>query len=732
MPTNPWVAADASALRTPELRRLWDEYFGGGRLEQVRRPIADSWHRSEIAGLDPSRSRASTLFEDRRDVGELWATHPLQVAAPLIRRWLGPVAEGREQVIVVSDAEGLLLWLDGDVRVRSMAADTMNFVEGSLWSEVSAGTNAIGTALAADHPVQVHAAEHFSEVVHGWTCSAAPVHDPEDGRLLGIIDLTGFAADAHSGQVGAALAAARAVEADLRVRVQQKDARLRLRYLESIASASGQLALVSRSGRVISDKPDGFIRAERIVVPAGGGVVALPGGQAGLAEPLGREDGYLVYPLHGRRLSRRRLEPLPTRGTDKVADAPALIEWRRAQFELSRIAEEQAALRRVATLVAGQVTPDEIFATVAEEVARLLVADCGIIYRYELNEMMTVKAFWTSKDGGLTVGARVGLEGEKVAALVLQSGHPSRLDTHESRADMVVEPADVLGGAPGSTVGAPILADGRVWGVVIAASTGAPRLADNVESRLMGFAELIATAISNAVTHAELTASRARIITAADESRRRIERDLHDGAQQRLVTLALKVRGMQAAMPADTGKLSDQLDDVVTELTGVLDDLREIASGLHPAVLAEGGLRPALKTLGRRSALPVRLDIDVNERLPEPIEVAAYYLVAEALTNATKHAQATVVDVHASADDGVLRLNIRDDGHGGADPSCGSGLVGLIDRIEALGGHIELHSPPGAGTTIQATLPLVAPDGLGVSTSGTGHLRPSAGGTESE
>src|SRR5271167_3982271 len=181
MPTNPWVAVDAFASlspQAPDLRRLWDEYFGGGRLEQVRRPIADSWHRSEIAGLDPSRSRASTLFDDRRDVGELWAAHPLQVAAPLIRRWLGPVAEDSEQVIVVSDADGLLLWLDGDVRVRSMAADAMNFVEGSLWSEASAGTNAIGTALAADHLVQVHAAEHFSEVVHGWTCAAAPVHDP--------------------------------------------------------------------------------------------------------------------------------------------------------------------------------------------------------------------------------------------------------------------------------------------------------------------------------------------------------------------------------------------------------------------------------------------------------------------------------------------------------------------------------------------------------------------------
>jgi len=211
---------------------------------------------------------------------------------------------------------------------------------------------------------QVHAAEHFSEVVHRWTCSAAPVHDPEDGRLLGIVDLTGLAVDAHPGHVAAAQAAARAVVADLRVRAQDRDAQLRVRYLERMASPSGKRALVNRSGRVIADQPDGFIRAERIDVPAGGGVVVLPGGQAGFAEPLEREDGYLVYPLHEARRSRRRFEANPTPTVENQTDTDAPNQWRRAQNELSRLAEEQAALRRVATLVAGQVTPDEIFATV--------------------------------------------------------------------------------------------------------------------------------------------------------------------------------------------------------------------------------------------------------------------------------------------------------------------------------------------------------------------------------
>jgi transcriptional regulator of acetoin/glycerol metabolism len=196
MATNPWFTIDATTwplLRARELRVVWEEYLSDG--DQVRRPVAESWRRSEVAGIDPSRSRAPTILADRRDVEDRWEGHPLMVAAPLIRRWLGPLAAASEHLIVVSDAEGLLLWLDGNARVRSAAADAMNFVEGALWSEAGAGTNAIGTALATDHAVQVHAAEHFSEVVHGWTCSAVPVHDPEDGRLLGLIDLTGLMAN---------------------------------------------------------------------------------------------------------------------------------------------------------------------------------------------------------------------------------------------------------------------------------------------------------------------------------------------------------------------------------------------------------------------------------------------------------------------------------------------------------------------------------------------------------
>ena len=240
------------------------------------------------------------------------------------------------------------------------------------------------------------------------------------------------------------------------------------------------------------------------------------------------------------------------------------------------------------------------------------------------------------------------------------------------------------------------------------------------EARLAGFTELAATAIANAEAQAALTASRARIVATADATRRRIERNLHDGAQQRLVSLALDLRAAEAAAPAGTGELVQQLDRVATGMDGVLEELREIARGLHPAILAGGGLPPALKTLARRSAVPAHVDIQVEGRLPEPVETAAYYTVAEALTNAAKHARATAADIEVTASDGVLHVRVRDNGRGGADFSHGSGLVGLKDRAEALGGHLQLHSPPGAGTDLEITLPLDDPGGPGLPTRAAG------------
>jgi signal transduction histidine kinase len=204
----------------------------------------------------------------------------------------------------------------------------------------------------------------------------------------------------------------------------------------------------------------------------------------------------------------------------------------------------------------------------------------------------------------------------------------------------------------------------------------------------------------------ELAASRARIVAAADQARRRIERDLHDGTQQRLVSLVLDLRAAEAAVPPERPELRTQLAQVADGLTGALEELRELSRGIHPAILSEGGLPPALKALARRSAVPVELEVDVQARLPEPVEAAAYYVVSEALANAAKHARASVAQVQAQARDGRLRLSVRDDGVGGATPGGGSGLIGLADRVEALGGTIKVHSPAGQGTSLQVELPI--------------------------
>jgi signal transduction histidine kinase len=407
-------------------------------------------------------------------------------------------------------------------------------------------------------------------------------------------------------------------------------------------------------------------------------------------------------------------EPLPADTEARLAGFTELVATAiantQARVELRGFAEEQAALRRVATLVARGAPPEQVFAAVAAEVGRLLSADITGLIRYDPDGLGTLLGAWSNTGITLpTPGAtRVSLGGRNVATLVFQTGQPARIDDY---ADASGQSADLVREhGMRSTLGVPISVGGRrLWGVMTVSFSRAEPQPAGTEDRLAGFTELVGTAIANAEAQAALTASRARIVAAADTSRRRIERDLHDGAQQRLVSLALQLRTMQASPPEAAG-LTAQLEDVADGLTGVLAELREIARGLHPAILGEGGLRPALKALARRSAVPVRIDLDFDERLPEPIELAAYYVVAEALTNAAKHAAATAIDVEVAADAGTLQVRVRDDGRGGADLTGGTGLIGLTDRVEALGGRLTLHSPPGAGTTVQVTLP-VTPHG---------------------
>ena len=253
----------------------------------------------------------------------------------------------------------------------------------------------------------------------------------------------------------------------------------------------------------------------------------------------------------------------------------------------------------------------------------------------------------------------------------------------------------------------PITVDGRIWGLAVAETSGSGPMPPESEQRIGDFADLVATAIANAATRAELVASRARIVTAADNARRRVERDLHDGAQQRLVSLALQMRLIQSTLPTECGVVGEQLLRVVDAIAGILSDLQEISRGMHPAILSKGGLGPALKSLASRSSVPADIDLDIDQRLPESIEVGAYYVVAEALTNVAKHARASKVNVHAVIRDAKLCMLIRDDGSGGADAGSGSGLIGLIDRVETLGGHLQIDSPAGVGTTLHVTVPLL-------------------------
>jgi signal transduction histidine kinase len=377
----------------------------------------------------------------------------------------------------------------------------------------------------------------------------------------------------------------------------------------------------------------------------------------------------------------------------------------RSQSELANLLEEQACLRRVATLVAEGTPPEKIFPAVNEEVARLLDFDGTRLMRYEANETATIVASW----GEPTIApasTRIPLDGRNIGSLVRSGGGPARIDDYEDAPGSAA--AIAREGGIRWAVGAPITVEGRLWGAMAAFSKTGKPLPPGIELRLADFTDLVGTAIANTQARADLTASRARVVAATDDIRRRIERDLHDGTQQRLVSLALVVRNVRASVADTQPQLKVELDDIAGGLVAALDDLREISRGIHPALLASGGLGPALKALARRSPLPVELDINLDGRLPDSVEVAAYYVVAEALTNAAKHARPTAIWVAADVVDGRLQLTVHDDGIGGADPANGSGLTGLADRVEALGGTITVHSPPGEGTTLQARLRLPA------------------------
>jgi PAS domain S-box-containing protein len=459
----------------------------------------------------------------------------------------------------------------------------------------------------------------------------------------------------------------------------------------------------------------------------------------GASEMVGRELAELIIPPTLRQAHRRGLERYVASGRSRMLGHPVelpamradgsqfpaelaitrprlagptlftgylrdVTERRRNEQALRSLAEEQAALRRVATVVASEADQERLFAVVTEEVGRLLGAHTSNMVRYEPDQTAVVAGAWSTGDvRAVPVRTHVALDSDTVAARILRSGRPERVDSYEGMSGSTVEMLRRLGFR--SAVGAPIHLAGRLWGAVMVSTVEDKPFPTGSERRIADFAELVALALANAEARGQLAASRARIVEAGDAERQRLERNLHDGAQQRLVALSLTLRLSEAKVAAGDPQAPEVLRGANTELAEALTELRELARGIHPSILTARGLTPALETLAGRSSIPVELRVTLDDRPPGPVEAAAYYIVAEALTNASKHADASRVLVRVSRADASVLVEVADDGVGGADQRGGTGVRGLRDRVEALGGTLELDSPAGVGTTLTARIP---------------------------
>jgi signal transduction histidine kinase len=386
---------------------------------------------------------------------------------------------------------------------------------------------------------------------------------------------------------------------------------------------------------------------------------------------------------------------MTTSGTSPIARDGSLAR-------LEAVLEEQAALRRVATLAAGEPDARRLFDCVCEEVGRVLGVESTDIVRFEDDLTATVVGGWAEPDGPwFPVGMRVPVEGETVTAKLHRSGRPQRVDDYTGIGGPLA--TKLLSFGVISAVGAPITVAGRLWGGLMASSTRPYAFAEGTEERIANFAELVTAALANADARDQLAASSARIVEAGYTERRRLERDLHDGAQQELVSAAMSLRSARSKV---SGPAAELVDAALEQLQSGLRSLRELAAGIHPSVLTDRGLRQALEALATRAPIIVELGPVPSGRLPQSVEMTAYFVVAEALTNAAKHADCERAEVTVRLEGDWAVVEVRDDGVGGADASAGSGLRGLADRVNALGGVFDIQSPPGRGSVIQARLTL--------------------------
>jgi PAS domain S-box-containing protein len=455
------------------------------------------------------------------------------------------------------------------------------------------------------------------------------------------------------------------------------------------------------------------------------------------AEMVGRELAELMIPPRLRDEHRRGLERYMSTGASRIVGHPVelpamradgsefpveiaitrpdlpgppifcgylrdVTDRREAELSLRQMADEQAALRRVATAVAAELPPQRVFGLITEEVGRLLGARIANMLRYEGDGTATVVGAWSEGYETVPVGDVVVLDGQTAASAIWQTARPARIDNYDGLTGELA--ASLRARGIRASAGAPVSLAGGLWGAVLMSSLGDP-FPPGTEHRVARFAELAGQAIANAQAREELAASRARLVEAGDAERRRLERNLHDGAQQRLVATSLTVR-MAARRANGDPALKAMLDRAGDELALALEELRELARGLHPAVLTDHGLRAAIEAVADRAPLLVELEVALEDRLPESAEAAVYFVVCEALTNVAKYARASQARVRVGRAEGLARVEVTDDGVGGADESGGSGLCGLRDRVEALGGHLTVTSPVGAGTAVRAELPV--------------------------
>jgi PAS domain S-box-containing protein len=381
-----------------------------------------------------------------------------------------------------------------------------------------------------------------------------------------------------------------------------------------------------------------------------------------------------------------------------------VTERNQAAADLRRLAQQQAALRRVATCVASEIESSSVFDIVAEEVACLLSGRSANVVRFEPEAGAgTMVGGWTRGFRSLPVGSRVTFDGPTAVGQVRRHNRAARVDDYANVPGEFAAVIRDLGIE--ASVAAPIRVGGELWGAIVVSTTRDAPLTSDSEARIEEFAELVALGLASAAARAELAASRARIVAAGDAERRRLERNLHDGAQQQLVSLSLALRMARSKLDG-ASEAAVMLDAASDQLLQALAELRELARGIHPAILTDQGLRAAVEALARRSPVPVELEVDPPQDIPPQVEAASYYVISEALTNAAKYADAQTVRVSVQRNDAQLQVEVADDGRGSADRRRGSGLNGLADRVSALGGHLRVVSPAGAGTTVTADMPI--------------------------